>query len=116
MSFGPPPFILGWDISGVIEHVMPGVTRFAVGDEAFGMPLFPRAANAYAELVAAPSRQLARKPRGLDHVHAAALPLAGLTAWQSLVDTARVGPGHRVLVHGAGGGVGHLAVQIAKRA
>jgi NADPH:quinone reductase-like Zn-dependent oxidoreductase len=78
------------------------------------MPFFPRPAAAYAELVAAPSRQLARKPHSLDHVHAAALPLAGLTAWQSLVDVARVQPGQRVLIHAAGGGVGHLAVQIAK--
>src|ERR1700680_2714175 len=58
---GKPPFILGWDISGVVETVVPGVNRFKVGDEVFGMPLFPRAANAYAEKVSAPSRQLARK-------------------------------------------------------
>ena len=62
----------------------------------------------------APSRQLARKPPGLSHAEAAALPLAGLTAWQSLVDTAQLAAGQRVLIHGAGGGVGHLAVQIAK--
>src|SRR4051812_4834319 len=109
-----PPAILGWDISGVVEEVVPGVTRFQVGDEVFGMPFFPRPASAYAELVAAPSRQLARKPPGLTHAQAAALPLAGLTAWQSLVDTAHVGAGQRVLIHGAGGGVGHLAVQLAK--
>lgn len=109
-----PPAILGWDISGVVDRVVPGVTRFVVGDEVFGMPLFPRSAGAYAEYVAAPSRQLVRKPAALDHVHAAALPLAGLTAWQALVDTADVQPGQRVLVHAAGGGVGHLAVQIAK--
>jgi NADPH:quinone reductase-like Zn-dependent oxidoreductase len=111
---GQPPFVLGWDISGVVESVVPGTNRFAVGDEVFGMPLFPRAANAYAELVAAPARQLARKPGGLDHIHSAALPLVGLTAWQSLVDVGSVGPGHRVLVHAAAGGVGHVAVQIAK--
>jgi NADPH:quinone reductase-like Zn-dependent oxidoreductase len=111
---GEPPFILGWDVSGVVEDLEPGVTRFEVGDEVYGMPFFPRAGNAYAECVAAPSRQLARKPAGLDHVQAAALPLAGLTAWQSLVDTADVRPGQRVLIHAAGGGVGHLAVQIAK--
>ncbi len=111
---GQPPFILGWDISGVVEYVVPGVNRFRPGDEVFGMPFFPRPAAAYAELVAAPSRQLALKPRSLDHVHAAALPLAGLTAWQSLVDVAQVQPGQRVLIHAAGGGVGHLAVQIAK--
>lgn len=109
---GQPPFILGWDISGVVESVHPGVNRFAVGDEVYGMPLFPRAGNAYAELVAAPSRQLARKPAGLTHKEAGALPLAGITAWQSLVDVTQVKP--RILVHGADGGVGHLAVQIAK--
>jgi NADPH:quinone reductase-like Zn-dependent oxidoreductase len=111
---GQPPFILGWDISGVVEQVVPGVNRFQPGDEVYGMPMFPRPANAYAELVAAPSRQLARKPRSIDHAHAAALPLAGLTAWQSLLDVAQVQPGQRVLIHAAGGGVGHLAVQIAK--
>jgi NADPH:quinone reductase-like Zn-dependent oxidoreductase len=109
-----PPAIPGWDVSGVVEEVVPGVNRFRVGDEVFGMPLFPRAAGAYAEYVAAPARQLARKPERLDHVHAGGLPLAGLTAWQALVDIADVKPGQRVLIHAAGGGVGHLAVQIAK--
>ena len=111
---GQPPFTLGWDVSGVVVEVDPGVNRFQVGDEVYGMPYFPRAADGYAEYVAAPSRQLVRKPAGLSHVEAAALPLAGLTAWQMLVDIAAVGEGQRVLVHGAGGGVGHLAVQIAK--
>ena len=110
---GQPPFILGWDISGVIED-LEGVTRFDVGDEVYGMPFFPRAASAYAEYVTAPSRQLARKPASLSHAEAAALPLAGLAAWQSLADTAQLAAGQRVLIHGAGGGVGHLAVQIAK--
>ena len=114
LMLGQPPFVLGWDLSGVVEDVVPGVNRFQPGDEVYGMPLFPRPARAYAELVAAPSRQLARKPRSLDHVHAAALPLAGLTAWQSLVDVAQVRSGQRVLIHGAAGGVGHLAVQIAR--
>jgi NADPH:quinone reductase-like Zn-dependent oxidoreductase len=111
---GPPPFTVGWDLSGVVEEVAPGVNRFVPGDEVLGMPLIPRAASAYAELVAAPSRQLVRKPPGLDHVQAAGLPLAGLTAWQALVEAAGVREGQRVLVHGGGGGVGHLAVQIAK--
>lgn len=111
--FGQPPFILGWDVSGVVHEVVPGVNRFSVGDEVFGMPLFPRPASGYAEFVAAPSRQLARKPISIDHIHAAGLPLAGLTAWQSLVDIADLQAGQRV-VHAAGGGVGHLAVQIAK--
>ncbi len=111
---GTPPFTVGWDVSGVVERVGAGVTRFAEGDEVFGMPRFPREAAAYAEYVAAPSRHFARKPSAVDHVAAGALPLAGLTAWQSLVDTADVRPGQRVLVHAAAGGVGHLAVQVAK--
>jgi NADPH:quinone reductase-like Zn-dependent oxidoreductase len=78
------------------------------------MPSFPRAVGGYAEFVSASSRQLAAKPVTLDHPHAAALPLAGLTAWQGLVDAAQLQAGQRVLVHGGGGGVGHIAVQIAK--
>jgi NADPH:quinone reductase-like Zn-dependent oxidoreductase len=111
---GQPPFILGWDISGVVEEVVPGTSRFQVGDEVYGMPFFPRAASAYAEYIAAPSRQLARKPKNLTHAQAAALPLAALTAWQALIDIAHVERGQRVLIHGAGGGVGHLAVQLAR--
>ncbi|GAB7070999.1 NADP-dependent oxidoreductase [Mycobacterium hodleri] len=109
---GPPPFILGWDVSGVVEEALTG--RFAPGDEVFGMPLFPRPANAYAELVAAPALHLALKPPSLSHVEASALPVVGLTAWQGLVDLGGVGEGDRVLVHGGGGGVGHVAIQIAK--
>lgn len=109
-----PPAILGWDVSGVVEEVFPGVNRFRVGDEVFGMPFFPRPAGTYAEYVAAPARQFALKPARLDHLQAAGLPLAGLTAWQGLVDIADVKAGQRVLIHAAGGGVGHLAVQIAK--
>jgi NADPH:quinone reductase-like Zn-dependent oxidoreductase len=109
-----PPFTVGWDVAGVVEEVGPGVTRFEPGDRVFGMPRFPREAGAYAEYVTSPSRQLARTPEELDDVHAAALPLAGLTAWQALVETAGVEEGHRVLVLAAAGGVGHLAVQIAK--
>ncbi|MEV0203263.1 NADP-dependent oxidoreductase [Nonomuraea sp. NPDC050691] len=110
---GQPPFGVGWDISGVVEEAAPGA-RYKVGDEVYGMPFFPRAATGYAEYVATPSRQVARKPVSLDHVQAAALPLAGLTAWQGLVDAAGLLPGDRVLIHRAAGGVGHLAVQIAK--
>ncbi|KDN21611.1 NADP-dependent oxidoreductase [Amycolatopsis rifamycinica] len=109
---GRPPFVLGWDISGVVEESQSW--RFRPGDEVFGMPLFPRAANAYAEFVAAPALHLTRKPASLSHVEAAALPVAGLTAWQGLVDLAEVKAGDRVLVHGGGGGVGHLAIQLAK--
>ncbi|MFG2517050.1 NADP-dependent oxidoreductase [Streptomyces sp. NPDC048584] len=110
---GRPPFILGWDISGVVEEA-PQTWRFRPGAEVFGMPLFPRAANAYAEVVSAPALHLVRKPASLSHVEAAALPIVGLTAWQGLVDLAGVSEGDRVLVHGGGGGVGHVAIQIAK--
>jgi NADPH:quinone reductase-like Zn-dependent oxidoreductase len=111
---GDPPFVPGWDVAGEVEEVGYGVTRFAPGDRVFGMPNFPRAAGAYAQYVAAPSRHFARTPDGLSDVAAAALPLAALTAWQALVDTAGLQPGQTVLVHAAAGGVGHLAVQIAK--
>ncbi|MGW2631244.1 NADP-dependent oxidoreductase [Streptomyces chattanoogensis] len=109
-----PPFTLGFDVAGVVEAVGPGVTIFQPGDEVFGMPRFPHPAGAYAEYVTAPARHFAPRPRGLDHIQAAALPLASLTAWQALVDTADIQPGQRVLIHAAAGGVGHLAVQIAK--
>jgi len=110
---GKLPFVLGWDISGVVEEG--SLTyRFRPGDEVFGMPLFPRAANAYAEVVSAPALHLVRKPTSLSHVEAAALPVVGLTAWQGLVDLAGVSEGDRVLVHGGGGGIGHVAIQIAK--
>ncbi|MYW00762.1 NADP-dependent oxidoreductase [Streptomyces sp. SID3343] len=109
-----PPFTLGFDVAGVVEAVGAGVTILAPGDEVFGMPRFPRPAGAYAEYVTAPARHLFRRPAGLGATAAAALPLAALTAWQALVDTAEVAPGQRVLIHAAAGGVGHLAVQIAK--
>jgi NADPH:quinone reductase-like Zn-dependent oxidoreductase len=111
---GEPPVRLGWDVSGVVTAVGGGVTRFEVGDEVFGMPWFPRQAGAYAEYVTAPSRHFAAKPHALSHEEAGALPLAGLTAWQIVVDTIALEGGADVLVHGAGGGVGHLAVQIAR--
>jgi NADPH:quinone reductase-like Zn-dependent oxidoreductase len=113
-AIGDPPMILGWDVAGTVEELGGGVTRFAVGDRVFGMPWFPRLAKAYAEFVTAPSRQLALAPDALPDAYAGGLPLAGLTAWQTVVDTAQVGQGDRVLVHAAAGGVGHLAVQVAK--
>ncbi|MEV0074609.1 MULTISPECIES: NADP-dependent oxidoreductase [unclassified Amycolatopsis] len=111
---GEPPYTLGWDVSGVVEEVGFGATGVKQGDEVLGMPWFPREAAAYAEYVTAPSHQFVRKPAGLSHAEAAGLPLAGLTAWQALVDVAEVRSGQRVLVDAAAGGVGHLAVQIAK--
>ncbi|MEP6563624.1 MAG: NADP-dependent oxidoreductase [Mesorhizobium sp.] len=111
---GEPPFILGWDISGTVEALGPDVTGLKVGDAVFGMPHFPRQAAAYAELAVTPADEIALKPAGIDHIHAAALPLAGLTAWQGLVRHGGLKQGQRVLIHAAAGGVGHLAVQIAK--
>jgi NADPH:quinone reductase-like Zn-dependent oxidoreductase len=111
---GEPPFTVGWDVSGVVTKLGAGVTRFRVGDEVFGMPWFPREAAAYAEYVTAPSRHFEHKPAVLSHEQAAALPLAGLTAWQIIVDTINLQAGDDLLVHAAAGGVGHLAVQIGK--
>jgi NADPH:quinone reductase-like Zn-dependent oxidoreductase len=111
---GEPPFILGWDVSGTVEALGAGVSAFKVGDAVFGMPRFPKEAAAYAEFAAAPANEMALKPESLDHVHAGGLPLAGLTAWQGLVRAGGLKAGQRVLIHGAAGGVGHLAVQVAK--
>jgi NADPH:quinone reductase-like Zn-dependent oxidoreductase len=111
---GEPPFSVGWDVSGVVSKVGYGVTRFQVGDEVFGMPWFPREAAAYSDFVTAPSRHFAVKPAVLSHEEAGALPLAGLTAWQIIVDTIKLQAGDDLLIHGAAGGVGHLAVQVAK--
>lgn len=111
---GDPPYVVGWDVSGVVEEVGLGVTLFKPGDEVFGMLPYPGGAGAYAEYVVGPARAFAPKPAAVDHVQAAAIPLVALTAWQCLVDTAHVRAGDRVLVHAAAGGVGHLAVQIAK--
>jgi NADPH:quinone reductase-like Zn-dependent oxidoreductase len=107
----PDPCILGLDAYGVVSAVGPEVTRFAVGDEVYGFTYPPR--GAHAEYTVAPQSALA-PAAGLDPVIAAALPIAGLTAWQPLVKVAAVRAGQRVLIHAAAGGVGHLAVQIAK--
>ncbi|MEV6235523.1 NADP-dependent oxidoreductase [Lentzea sp. NPDC051838] len=111
---GQLPFVLGWDVSGTVAAVGPGVTIHAPGDEVFGLLPFPRGHGAYAQFAVGPARAFVPKPDRLTHVEAAALPLAGLTAWQALVETAGLGAGSRVLITGAAGGVGHLAVQIAK--
>ncbi|MET9777247.1 NADP-dependent oxidoreductase [Streptomyces sp. NPDC006367] len=111
---GEPPFVLGWDVSGVVEAVGIGVADFRPGDEVFGMLSYPFGHGSHAEYVAAPARGFVHKPAGIDHVRAGALPLVSLTAWQALVERADVRQGQRVLIHAAAGGVGHVAVQIAK--
>ncbi|WP_340374259.1 NADP-dependent oxidoreductase [Streptomyces sp. SS7] len=111
---GEPPFVLGWDLSGTVEAVGIGVATFVPGDEVFGMLPYPYGHGSHAEYVVAPVRALWHKPAGVDHVQAGALPLVSLTAWQALVENAGLTAGQRVLVHAAAGGVGHVAVQIAK--
>ncbi|MFJ7178560.1 NADP-dependent oxidoreductase [Streptomyces massasporeus] len=111
---GRPPFVLGWDVSGVVEAVGIGVVAFVPGDEVFGMLPYPYGHGSHAEYVIAPVRALTRKPAGVDHTQAGALPLVSLTAWQALTEHAVLRPGQRVLIHAAAGGVGHVAVQIAK--
>ncbi|MFF3935398.1 NADP-dependent oxidoreductase [Streptomyces phaeofaciens] len=111
---GAPPFVLGWDVSGTVEAVGIGVVTFAPGDEVFGMLPYPYGHGSHAEYVIAPVRALWHKPAGVGHVEAGALPLVSLTAWQALVETAGLQAGQRVLIHAAAGGVGHVAVQIAK--
>ena len=107
------PLTLGWDLSGVIEEVGTGVSQFKHGDEVFSKPDTSRN-GAYAEYIVVRESEVALKPKSLHHVYAAAVPLAGLTAWQALFDIAHLKRGHRVLIHGGSGGVGHFAVQFAK--
>lgn len=108
------PAILGWDVSGRVAALGTGVTRFKVGDEVFGMVNFPGSGKAYASLVVAPEAHLALKPATVTHQQAAATTLAALTAWQVLVQQAKLQAGQWVLIHAAAGGVGHFAIQIAK--
>ncbi|GAA4459502.1 NADP-dependent oxidoreductase [Phytohabitans houttuyneae] len=106
------PFTPGFDLAGVVVAAGDRVTRFRPGDEVFGMPA--PFVGPYADYVRAPAADLAAKPRALSHAEAAAVSAVGLTAWQALVGIAEVGAGQRILVHAAAGGVGHVAVQIAK--
>lgn len=112
--FAAPPFTLGYDVSGVVVAVGPGVTLYRPGDEVVGLLPFPYGAGGYAGFVVGPTRAFVPKPAELTHIEAAALPLAGLTAWQALVETASVEAGTRLVIVGAAGGVGHLAVQIGR--
>jgi len=107
------PLVLGYDVSGIVVRCGAGVTQWKPGDEIFAAPnLFRPGANA--ELVALDARSAARKPAVLDHASAAALPLVSQTAWQALHLRARIAPGQSVLIHAGAGGVGHIAVQLAK--
>ncbi len=109
----PLPFIPGWDFSGVVEALAKDVTDFKQGDEVYSRPDISRD-GAYAEFIAVRASEIARKPKSLDHIKSAAIPLAALTAWQSLFDEGELKAGQKVLIHAAAGGVGMYAVQLAK--
>jgi len=111
----PLPYIPGWDVSGIVEAVGSGVTKFKKGDEVYARPDAARnGKGTYAEYVVAKETEAALKPKSIDHVHAAAIPVVALTAWQALFDKAGLSKSQRILIHGAAGGVGSFAVQLAK--
>ena len=107
------PLIPGWDVSGVVEEVGLGVSKFKKGNEVFAMA-DPARDGAYADHIAVRATALALKPKSLYHVQAAAVPIVALTAWQSLFDAGQLQRRQRVLIHGGSGGVGHFAVQLAR--
>lgn len=107
------PLILGTDVAGVVEEVGDGVTNLAKGDSVYARAGVVRD-GAYAEYVSVPAGDVAAKPHSLDFMHSASIPHVILTAWQALIELAGLSKGQTVLVHGAGGGVGHVAVQLAK--
>jgi NADPH:quinone reductase-like Zn-dependent oxidoreductase len=107
------PFVPGWDVSGVVEATGPNVTLLAKGDEVYGYPSVVRN-GAYAEYAVVPEAELALKPRSIDHVLAASVPIAALTAWQGLFDAGGLRTDQKVLIHGGAGGVGSFAVQLAR--
>jgi len=111
------PVIWGCDLSGVVKEVGPAVTLFKPGDEVYGMKdgyVAKTYRGTYAEYVVVPEKSLGAKPKNLSYEEAAAVPLAGLTAWQAMVNQGRLKPGQRVLIHAGAGGVGVMAIQIAK--
>ena len=107
------PLILGWDLSGIVEATGSGVEGLKKDDEVYSRPDIARD-GAYAEYIVVREAEVALKPKSIDHVPAAAIPLAALTAWQSLFDSAGLSAGQKVLIHAAAGGVGSFAVQLAK--
>jgi len=109
----PMPIILGFDVSGVVRAMGKAVTGFDIGDEVYAAPALVRNGS-NAEFVSVDARTAALKPKSLSHSHAAALPLVTITAWEALLARARVQRGETVLIHAGGGGVGHVAIQLAK--
>jgi NADPH:quinone reductase-like Zn-dependent oxidoreductase len=114
-SRGPltSPMIPGYDVAGDVVAVGAGVTAFKTGDAVYAMTPLGRG-GAYAQFVSVPIANVAAKPQRADYIHAAAVPLAALTAWQALFEVAKIAAGQTVVVHGGAGGVGHFAVQFAK--
>ncbi len=110
----PFPLTLGWDVSGTVAAVGRNLRAFAIGDAVYGMIRFPEPAGTYAEYATAPAEHVLPKPGAVDFLEAAALPLVSLTAWQALFEAGELDQGQTVLIHGAAGGVGHVAVQLAK--
>ncbi len=111
-----PPAVIGYDVSGVVAALGDGVGDFAVGDEVFYTPDIFAGPGSYTDYHVAHGSIVARKPNNVSHTEAASIPLAGGTAWDAIVTRAQVRPGETVLIHAAAGGVGSLAVQIAKTA
>lgn len=111
---GELPFIPGWEFSGTVIACGADVSDFQSGDHVYGFVNFPSAASCYAEKIAVPAEQIARRPSECNQTEAAGLALAGLTAWQALFDHGELQTKQRVLILAAAGGVGHLAVQLAK--
>ncbi len=107
------PVILGWDVSGIVESIGKDVTKFKVGDAVFSRPDVKRDGT-YAEFVAVDEGEVAFKPKTISHVESASLPLAGITAWEALFTTAKLSSDQKILIHGGSGGVGSLAIQLAK--
>ncbi len=107
------PLIMGWDVSGVVERVGSAVTKFKPGDAVYSRPDIARN-GAYAEYVAVRENEIAFKPATISHVEAASLPLVSITAWESLLTTAGLQKGQSVLIHAGAGGVGSIAVQLAR--
>jgi NADPH:quinone reductase-like Zn-dependent oxidoreductase len=107
------PLILGWDVAGTIEAIGPEVEKFKLGDPVYGYTSLLRD-GAYAEFAIAKQEEIALKPASLDFIQAAAVPVGALTAWQALFDTAKLQENQKVLIHAASGGVGSMAVQLAK--
>lgn len=112
-AFGPYPVVLGNDFSGIVVESAYGAHPIKVGDEVYGMAMVPRFSGTYAEYVSVPANSIARKPRSLSHVEAAAVPVAALTAWGAVVDVAKAHEGQTMLIHAGAGGVGHFAIQFA---